>query len=201
MGRQCKTEYEAGGERLSVKAHLDSLHLQLTGGKKLTVALADVKSAEVAGDLLKVVAKGAAFSLRLGAREAELWRKKILSPPSLADKLGFKTDKSVMLVGAVPGEIVDAAKAARAVKTARLPAKFATGIAVVLLAAGKEDQQIGAAAKALGTATALWLVYAKGGQVNGDDIIGLARRAGLKDTKVARVSDTHAALRFIKATA
>jgi len=199
MGRECRCEYAAGGERAAVKAHLDSLHLHLSGGKKLSVALADVTSVEVAGDLLKVASKGATFSLKLGAREAALWYKKILSPPSVADKLGFKADRSVVLVGALPHEIADAAKGARATKAARLPAKFAADIAVVLLSAGREEQRIAAAANALGPATALWLVYAKGGQVNGDDIIALARRVGLMDTKVARVSDTHAALRFIKA--
>lgn len=198
MGREAKTEYDDGRERAAVKAHLDSFNLQLTGGKKLTVALGDVKSATVDGDRLKVAAGRTKFTLALGAREAELWRKKILSPPGLGEKLGFKPGKSVTLVGAIPPEVVDAAKGFEAQTAARFPAALKGDIAVVVLPAGKEAQFIRTVAGALGPSTAAWLVYAKGGAVNGDDIIGLARREGLKDTKVARISAIHAALRFIK---
>lgn len=199
MGREAKVEYADAKERALVKVHLDSAALELTGGKKLKLALASVKSATVDGDLLKIAAGGTKFSLALGAKEAEAWRKKILNPPSLSDKLGFKPDKSVALIGEVPVEIAAAAKTAKAAAAAaKLPKTIAADIAALMLAPGKEEQLIVASAKALAPASALWLVYEKGRAVNGDHVIALARKAGLKDTKVARVSDTHAALRFIK---
>jgi len=199
MGREAKIEYADGKDRAQVKAHLDSQSLELTGGKKLKLPLASVKSATVDGDLLKIAAGAQKFSLALGAKEAEAWRKKILNPPSLADKLGFKPDKSVALIGEVPPEIAAAAKTAKAAAaTAKLPKTIAADIAALMLAPGKEEQLIVASAKALAPKSALWLVYEKGRAVNGDQVIALARRAGLKDTKVARVSETHAALRFIK---
>ena len=200
MGREAKTEYDDGRERTAVKAHLDSLYLQLTGGKKLTVALGDVKAAVVEGDQLKISAGKTKFALALGVREAELWRKKILSPPGLGEKLGFKAGKSVTLIGALPNEVVAAAKGFDA-QLLGVPTSLKGDIAVVVLPAGKEAQVIKRASRGLGSSTALWLVYAKGRAVNGDDIIGLARGGGLKDTKVARVSEAHAALRFIKAKA
>lgn len=198
MGREAKVEYADAKERALVKVHLDSAALELTGGKKLKLALASVKSATVDGDLLKIAAGGTKFSLALGAKEAEAWRKKILNPPSLSDKLGFKPDKSVALIGEVPVEIAAAAKTAKAAAAAKLPKTIAADIAALMLAPGKEEQLIVASAKALAPKSALWLVYEKGRAVNGDHVIALARKAGLKDTKVARVSDTHAALRFIK---
>ena len=199
MGREAKVEYADAKERALVKVHLDSAALELTGGKKLKLPLASVKSATVDGDLLKIAAGGTKFSLALGAKEAEAWRKKILNPPSLSDKLGFKPDKSVALIGEVPVEIAAAAKTAKAAAAAaKLPKTIAADIAALMLAPGKEEQLIVASAKALAPKSALWLVYEKGRAVNGDHVIALARKAGLKDTKVARVSDTHAALRFIK---
>jgi hypothetical protein len=202
MGREAKTEYADKRERTDVKAHLDSLSLRLTGGKKLTLPLAEVRAATVDGDELRVVAGALKFSLRLGAKEAAAWAKTILNPPTLADKLGVKPDKTVVLVGAVAREVVEAAKAAKSVTTsARLPAAgkaIVSDVVVLQLSAGNEAAQIAAAARALGAATALWFVYAKGGVVNGDHIIALARKTGLKDTKVARVSASHAALRFIR---
>ena len=199
MGREAKVEYADAKERALVKVHLDSAALELSGGKKLKLPLASVKSATVDGDLLKIAAGGTKFSLALGAKEAEAWRKKILNPPSLSDKLGFKPDKSVALIGEVPVEIAAAAKTAKAAAAAaKLPKTIAADIAALMLAPGKEEQLIVASAKALAPKSALWLVYEKGRAVNGDHVIALARKAGLKDTKVARVSDTHAALRFIK---
>jgi hypothetical protein len=199
MGRESKVEYADGKERADVKAHLDSQTLELTGGKKLKLPLASVKTATVDGGLLKIVAGAQKFSLALGPKEAEAWRKKILNPPSLADKLGFKPDKTAALIGAVPAEIADAATSAKSATTAaKLPKTIAADIAALMLAPGKEEQLIVASAKALAPASALWLVYEKGRAVNGDHVIALARKAGLKDTKVARVSETHAALRFIK---
>ena len=199
MGREAKVEYADAKERALVKVHLDSAALELTGGKKLKLPLASVKSATVDGDLLKIAAGGTKFSLALGAKEAEAWRKKILNPPSLSDKLGFKPDKSIAVIGEVPPEIAAAAKTAKvAAAAAKLPKTIAADIAALMLAPGKEEQLIVASAKALAPKSALWLVYEKGRAVNGDHVIALARKAGLKDTKVARVSDTHAALRFIK---
>jgi hypothetical protein len=75
----------------------------------------------------------------------------------------------------------------------------AVNIVILTLEPETAPKQIEAAAKALSNGTALWLAYAKGVKPNGDDIIKLARQAGLKDTKVARISVTHAALRFIAA--
>jgi hypothetical protein len=197
MGREARVDYIAGRERVHVRAHLDTAAVELSGGKKLTVPFASIRAATVEGEDLKIVAAGARFALRLGAKEAALWAKKILNPPSLADKLGVKADKSVVLIGAVPAEIADAAKAAKVTTAAKPPKAFAADIAIMMLAPGKEEALIAAAAGALRQDQALWLVYEKGRAVNGDDVIALARKAGLKDTKVARVSDTHAALRFI----
>jgi hypothetical protein len=55
------------------------------------------------------------------------------------------------------------------------------------------------AAATMGAATATCFVYRRDVKPNGDDIIKIARSHGLKDTKVARVSDDYAALRFIRA--
>ena len=202
MGREATIEYVSGKERAQVRAHLDSAELQLSGGKKLNVRLADVKTAVVSGDVLKIEAKSAKFTLTLGAKEAAAWAKKILNPPTLADKLGVKPDTAVLLIGDRVAEIDDAvAKAVRIERSPALTAAIAKGASIVILTLTPETaaKQIDAAAKSLPPKTALWFVYRKGTKPNGDDIIMLARKAGLKDTKVARVSETHAGLRFIGA--
>ncbi|MFM9864803.1 MAG: hypothetical protein ACKVRO_14470 [Micropepsaceae bacterium] len=202
MGREARVVYTSGKERVEVRVHLDSAALQVTGGKKLIVPLSDVRSAKVAGDDLAIETKTMKFKLALGAKDAAAWAKKILNPPSLADKLGVKADTTVLIVGTRIAELDEAvAKAAKVERAATLTAAKAKAASVVLLTLAPETapKQIDAAAKVLPKGVALWLVYVKGVKPNGDDIIRLARQAGLKDTKVARISVTHAALRFIAA--
>jgi|CXWL01.1.fsa_nt_gi hypothetical protein len=202
MGREARIAYTSGKERAEVRAHLDSAALQLSGGKKLIVQLSDVRAAKVVGDDLAIETKTAKFKLALGAKEAAAWAKKILNPPTLADKLGVKADTAVLIAGGRIKEIDHAvAKAAKVERAATLTAAKAKAVNIVILTLEPETapKQIEAAAKALSNGTALWLAYAKGVKPNGDDIIKLARQAGLKDTKVARISVTHAALRFIAA--
>ncbi len=198
MGREALIEYVAGKERAQVRAHLDSFALQLSGGKKLNLALTDVKAAVASGDLLKVETKTEKFTLALGAKEAAAWAKKILNPPTLADKLGIKPGVSVAIVGERIPEIDAAAPSATHIASLAKAKTALAGANVVCLTLAAE-KDIAAAAKMLGEKTALWLVYRKGTKPNGDDIIMQARKAGLKDTKVSRISETHAALRFIRA--
>ena len=198
MGREAKTLCIEGKQKFEVKAHLDSQALQLTGAKKLTLPLAQVRTATVEGEDLKVAAAGATFALRLGAKEAAACAKKILNPPSLADKLGVKPGATVRLIGPRVKELDEAAP--HADHAAALSAKVlaACDIAILTLTPLTAEKQI-AAAKALPANTALWLIYEKGTKPNGDDVIMLARKAGLKDTKVARVSERYAGLRFTRA--
>ena len=199
MGREAKTAYRSGRDHADVRAHLDSMALELTGGKKLKVPLADVRKATVEGDALKIETKTEKFELALGGKEAAAWAKKILNPPTLSQKLGLKADTKVLIVGGRIKEIDEAA--AKADRAATLTAAKAKAANVILLTLAPETaaKQIAAAANALPKGTALWLVYTKGTKPNGDAIIMTARKAGLKDTKVARISVTHAALRFIAA--
>lgn len=202
MGREARTAYISGKERAEVRAHLDAASLQLSGGKKLVIQLSDVRTAKVVGEDLAIETKTAKFKLALGAKEGAAWAKSILNPPSLADKLGVKAETTVLIVGERIEEIDDAvAKAVNVEHAPKLAAAKAKAVSIVILALMPETapKQIAAAAKLLRKGTALWLVYAKGVKPNGDDIIRLARQAGLKDTKVARISVTHAALRFIAA--
>lgn len=197
MGAESAAEYISGRERTKVKAHLDSQHLQLQGGRKLKLPLGEIHKATAVGDELRIVAATQSFTLSLPAGQAAKWAAKILNPPSLATKLGLRPDRSTELVGEVPQELVDAA--AGAARKARMPAKLGADVSIVALPPTREADVIAAAAMRLSPDSALWFVYRKGEAFNGDAVIAAARKAGLKDTKVTRISDTHTGLRFIRA--
>ena len=179
----CRTPWGDG----KAKAHLDGTTLTLTGPVRGRLAISDIKKLAVEGDELVVSAAAGTFRLSLGAKAAARWRAKIASPPSLADKLGLKGEARARLVGKLPAEIIEAASG----RTARK--------ADIVLAAIEDKAEIANVATTIGEGQALWLVFRKGPTGPGETaLIMSARTAGLKDTKVARVSESHTALRFIK---
>lgn len=196
MGNEALVDYAEGRTRARVRAHLDGQHLQLSGERKLKLPLSQVRTATAAGGVLKIDAGELRFSLTLGEGTAALWARKILNPPSLASKLGIKPGMTVALVGKFPPEILKAA-GSTAHSHARMPATLPANLTLVALPLTQEEATIKAVAARLKPGAATWFVYEKGTPFNGDMVIASARKAGLKDTKVSRVSETHAALRFI----
>lgn len=198
MGNEALVDYADATTRAKVKAHLDGQHLQLSGAKKLKVPLASVTSATARKGVLSVRSGNISFTLALGEAAATLWAKKILNPPSLASKLGIKADTTVAMLGRLPPEIVEAGAAGSSSRhLAKMPSAFAASVSLVALPLAKEEATIKAVATRLEPDDAVWFVYEKGTPFNGDMVIAAARKSGLKDTKVSRVSDTHAALRFV----
>ena len=96
------------------------------------------------------------------------------------------------------GEVLEG-RAARALAGAA--AAKGAGLVFAAVPEGIAPEKLNALAKALQPGAAAWLIYRKGGTINGDALIHAARAAGLKDTKVARISESHAGLRFIAAKA
>jgi hypothetical protein len=76
----------------------------------------------------------------------------------------------------------------------------ATSPALIFLAvAGLRDfSRVATLRKRLDDDGALWIVYPKGNAgVREADVLATGRAAGLKDVKVARISETHTALKFV----
>jgi len=58
--------------------------------------------------------------------------------------------------------------------------------------------QVSKIAKGMKGAAGLWIVYPKGQKtITENDVIGAARKTGLKDVKVCGFSATHTALKFV----
>jgi hypothetical protein len=183
MGRETKTAVTHHGQAAEARIHLDSEQLTIGPPIKVKLALGDVKAA--AGvDGLTLETGGESYQIAMSDKEAGAWAKAIAHPPSLADKLGIKLGTSVALVGPVPDEI-------RALATASKDA------ALIVAAVNSLDvKALVKIAKMVPEKGAVWLIYEKG-LMKGDQLIFAAREAGLKDTKVARISETHTGLRFI----
>ena len=192
MGQElnCRMHYE--GRTLTGIACLEGDHILFRGAERLHIALKDLRSVATEGGLLHLDFPGGPVSLELGAA-AEKWARKILHPPSRADKLGIKPGLSVRLVGQFDAGFLDELRGVA-------PATESSKADLIFLAAPDRQAlaRIPKLTAALKPAGALWVVYPKGVQLIREiEVLSAGRAAGLKDTKVAAFSATHTALRFV----
>jgi hypothetical protein len=192
MGQEldCRMQYQ--GRTLAGKAYFESDHILFRGGERLKIAIKDLQSISAQAGVLHLDFPGGPAALELGAA-AEKWARKILHPPSRADKLGIKPGLTVRVSGEFDREFLQELH----------DVQMITGKAKVDLiffaAPGREAlAQVPKLAAGLKPAGALWVVYPKGVPLIREiEVISAGRAAGLKDTKVASYSSTHTALRFV----
>ncbi|MFT3810547.1 MAG: hypothetical protein QM698_11570 [Micropepsaceae bacterium] len=192
MGRETKTDVRSDKISSEARVHLDSERLTIGPPFRRRLALAGLGARAEAGGLT-VTHGEERFQIAMSEKEAAAWTKSILNPPSLTDKLGLKAGVTAVLIGALPGEVRAAARGAAAYRTP--PAKLTAALAIAAVTS-LDAKPLAALAAALPPKGAVWLVYEKG-VLKGDALIFAARDAGLKDTTVAKISETHTALRFI----
>jgi hypothetical protein len=186
MGREAKAPVTHNGATAEARVHLDSDMLTIGPPVRARLALSGI-TAKAGVQGLTLNAGSERYLIAMSEKEAGAWAKAIANPPTLADKLGIKPGVTLALIGTLPDEIVALAKGAVVAKGAALTLAAVCSLDVKALVK---------IAKTLPEKGAVWLIYEKG-VVKGDALIFAAREAGLKDTKVAKISDTHTGLRFI----
>jgi hypothetical protein len=191
MGQECDCKLRLGGRSFTGRAQLETDFIRFRGGERLKVPLKDLTGVNANDGVLTFEFPGGLASLELGP-QAEKWARKILNPPSLLEKLGVKPGLTIALEGEFDPEF-------RAQINAQF-GKLAKGKADLLFYAAAETNHLAGIRNLksrLKPGGALWIVYPKGvSAIRESEVIASGRAAGLKDTKVARFSDTHTALRF-----
>lgn len=200
MGQESIVELRLNGASHQVKAHLDSVAVTLRGRVSLTLKVADVQSAETTRDgwLKLATVRGETWELGLGAKAAAMWADKIRHPRSLIDKLGFKTDSRVCVLGVEDLEFWRQALERLIAPPERTPAD---GLDFVIFAADTLSQlsALGDLKGRLRSNGAIWVVSPKGrtARIKDTDVIHAGKAAGLVDNKVCSFSETHTALKFV----
>lgn len=188
--RDCKLRY--AGKTHTGKAYLETDYVLFRGTERLKIPIEGIASAKARGGALHLDFPGGPAVLQLGEQDASKWARKIESPPSRLDKLGVKKGTKIEIVGGVAADFLLEAQTAGAILKGSLPD-------LVFFAASQSAdlRKIPKLAAVLPPGAALWVVYPKGGKtIREAEVIEAGRAAGLKDTKVARFSATHTALRF-----
>ncbi len=187
MGQECDCKLRLGARAVSGRAQLETDFLLFRGSERLKVAFKDLTAVTANDGLLTLEYPGGPAVLELGPQAAK-WAQKILHPPTLLDKLGVKPGLAIAIEGEFDAEFL--AQLGQLTKSKADLLLFAATNAAALA----RIPRLIAKLKPTG---ALWIVYPKGVAVIREvEVIEAGRAAGLKDTKVARFSETHTALKF-----
>jgi hypothetical protein len=189
MGREARCVVRHAGQEADAKALLETDELIVRAPFRLKVPRTEIASAGADGEVLTVTYAGGRIELELGEREAAKWAQDIANPKTLADKLGVKPDQRVRLVGTRDRELVGAG---REVTSGRADIVF------LVLDSPADLALIGRLQDAISPDGAIWVIRPKGrDDLTEGMVIGAGRDARLHDVKIARVSATRTAMKFV----
>ena len=197
MGREAACTCIWNGKASSVKALIEPPELILRGELRRRIPIAQLQSIRAERGHLHFTIGTESVALSLGDTMAAKWADALLKPPpTLAKKLGIRADTTIWMIGPANDESLTAALAqAKAVSKrtgdlilARVDTPAALHAALMR------------AADRLSAGTPIWFIYPKGPghPLNEKLVRTTALATGIVDTKVAFVSTTLSALRFVK---
>lgn len=196
MGReatcQCQWETESG----QCKVVLETYELIVRGSLRRRVPIASLTKVLAQGNELRFHAAEHAVTLYLGASLAQSWAKKIATPPpTLATKLGVSSQSNLLIVGDCADEELNAAIATAATTESKNPDLILAHVRTV----GDLNHALDLYSK-IPSDPPIWIVYPKGPNkpIGETEIRDTLRRESFIDTKVASVSGSLTALRFVK---
>lgn len=196
MGTEARCVFTLGRTKAEGKALLETDELIFRGGDvRVSIPYTEISRVEAAEGTLRVTFPGGMARFAIGPA-AEQWARKILNPPSRADKLGIKLGQRVLLVGVNDAELRLEIQTRGAVVTTRA----ATGVDAVFYAADDRAKlkRLGELRAHLKPNGAMWVVRPKGSlRISERDVMAAGKAAGLVDVKVVRFSATHTAEKFV----
>jgi hypothetical protein len=200
MGSEVECTVRFGGKISQGKAHLETETLLFRGAFRLSIPFKEISDLKATADRIMVTfsAGTAHFETGPGAQElAGKWAAKICNPRSLIDKLGIKPDAQVAVLG-ISDETFWQQLRERTTQIAPDRPKKDSDL-ILLGAKTKADlKKLGRLQKSLRKNGAIWVVWPKGQpQLKEDDVRAAALEVGLVDTKVAKFSESHSALKLV----
>jgi antitoxin component of MazEF toxin-antitoxin module len=196
MGREAHCTAHHDGVASVGKLLLETDALLFRGDFRLKIPLKQVGSAAARNGELHITWPAGTARFELG-NAAERWAESIRQPKSLLDKLGVKPDHSVSVIRVTDGDFLTDLSARAADVTVGMAGKTCD-IVFFQTDDPKELKALAALARLIRPAGAIWVITPKKRPEIADTVVMQAgKAAGLVDVKVARVSETHTALKFV----
>jgi hypothetical protein len=192
MGREATCHCKWGAEEADCKVLLESGELIFRLGMRHRIPWTAMTGVSVRDSTLQFKVGKDQVELSLGSEVAQRWANVITSPlPTLAHKMGISASTKVFVIGMARGE--------------ELKAAIAEGIAAsekdaeLILICVNSQLELDRYVAGKSYSKPLWIIYPKGAAsaVKEPVVRGLLRSQGFIDTKVAAVSATLTALRFV----
>lgn len=201
MGKEATCQVQWANESAECKVLMEAHELIVRGPIRRKVNVASITRVEVNGKHLQFQASDQQVALALGEATAQSWARKLTTPPpTLAAKLGITSSSKLTLIGEFTSSEL-ALAVASATSTDSTPPDL-------VLANIRSADDLNYALdlyNALKSHPPIWIIYPKKSSETGvsprideTTIRSILRREGLMDTKVASVSTTLTALRFMK---
>jgi hypothetical protein len=206
MGQEARCLARIGERVVEVKALLESDELILRGEHRARLPFAGLDSVEVTDGRLTLHQNGEPIVLELGP-SAERWAAKIRNPPTLLDKLGVNDGQQVAAIGLTDLDLLAKLRARTTVTEHPAVASGAptaeilgTELDLIFVQVASTDDlgALAALRESIVQNGAVWVIHPKGrADLKDVDVMAAGKAAGLVDNKVARVSATLSALRFV----
>jgi len=196
MGREATCQCQWGAESGQCKVVLEPSELIVRGPIRRRTPIASLTRVSAEGDSLHFFAGQDAVTLTIGSALAQNWARKIATPPpTLAAKLGISSQSNLLIVGDCAEEELKAAVATAATTESKNPHLVLAYVRTV----ADLNYALDLYAKIV-SHPPIWIVYPKGPSksIGETEIRDTLRRENFIDTKVASVSATLTALRFLK---
>ncbi len=192
MESTCKVTYH--GKSAEAKALLEGDHVLIRATDfRLKLPFAGLRKVEAKAGILLLDSPEAdgPVKLALGDPAAAKWEKKILHPPTRADKLGIKPGVGIFHEGEFERKFYGE------LSGQEQPPHLA-GLLFFAAETRPDLKRAAELAKLMQPTSALWIVYPKANpDIGENDVITTMRNAGFSDAKVCGFSATHTALKFI----
>jgi hypothetical protein len=196
MGREIRCMAELGDWVGQGRLLLETDELIFRGALRSVVPRASIRDARAQDGWLVVEHAGGVDRFDLG-NLAESWARAITNPRTRIDKLDVKPTSRAAVIGVTDEDfLAELRQRAAAVEVS----DAVENVDLIFYAVHDvlDLERLPALRERVVPAGAVWLIHPKGDpELKHEPIVAAAKRAGLIDTKTARFSDTHTALKLV----